>query len=668
MSVRWIAELRAGRSVLALVALLAAVTAGAAAAVPAEMDASDSATVSAVAGQALHTQRNVVLTRSVPAGDPTVEDGPALRAVGDASRSSLPPAVGALTTGTRITAVKEFALRLLDPPAGVTMPVHARPVAMVGYQNSVSFVAGAAPAAPGPPPTGFGQIGGVQGNPQPPVGSPGQPAGAPRPLPVWQVPVALSKSVADTLGLRVGDKVHAPVVLVPEAPVVELVVSGIFVPAGPADDPVWGFTPDALGAVHTRACDPPRNDCDSPVDVWMLDVVVADPSVVSVLGQASADTVVVTVEHVVDQDRLAHSDLSAVGAGMQDLQRFGTGATPKDPTGQPYPMQLWTGLPKLIAQAEADQRAGHALDALVLGGTVAGALAAFLLMLRMAVARRSAEIALCKARGASSWRLAARFAVQTGAVVAAAGAVGVAVALKTGPTPTARHASESWYGAVLATVVSVGIVLVLVRRHTDRVPSQRRERLGGEARARLAVRDAGLLLGAVGALAFLRSQGLDSASGGIDWVAVAAPALLAFSAGIITVRLVPPLLAGPAFAARARRAAVGFVATVLAVRRVRAVAAPLTGLAVVIAAGMFAAGYDAAVPQQVRNEALRTAGSAARITAGQLTSAPGAAVPAFAPEFTAAASRVRGVTGVATAWVGPGNMDPGACPTGRRWR
>ncbi|GAA1996038.1 hypothetical protein [Catenulispora subtropica] len=663
MSARWRAELRAGRSALALVALLAAATAGAAAAVPAETDASDAATVSTITGRALHTQRDLVLTAKsgLPDQTFTVEDGAALREIAATSRGSLPAVVGGLVTATRITVAKEMSLQVTDPPATVRLPVQARPVSVVGYESAVSFVEG---APPGPPAWMKSTAPGPTGSPQPGSSQPGSPG------PGWSVPVALSRSVADVLGLHTGAKVHAPVAgaggsaRASSASTLELVVSGVFDTGAPTDDQMWAFTPNLLRPLKTRACNPPAVDCKALSDVWMADVLVDDPSTVDLVAQFTGDPVVVTMEHIVDRARLARAGLPAVAAGLRDAQRFGKGATPADPSGVPYPMELSTGLPKLIAAAEEDQRAGHALDAVVLGGTVAGGLAAFLLMLRMTVTRRSAEIALCKARGAASWRLAVRFAVQTGAVVLGFGAVGVGIALALGPTP--RNAAEAWYGAVLETLVSVAIVLVLVGRHTDRLPSQRHERLGGEARARRAVRDGGLVAGAVGALAFLRSQGVDAAAGSIDWIAVAAPALLAVSAGVATVRLVPALLAGPAFAARAGRAAAGFVATVLAARRVRAVAAPLTGLAVVVAAGMFAAGYDAAVPQRVRIDAVHTVGAAARVTAQQAVPDPEAPAPAFDPGFVDAARKVPGVTAVAAAWVGPGTIDPGGDPGGRR--
>ena len=191
----------------------------------------------------------------------------------------------------------------------------------------------------------------------------------------------------------------------------------------------------------------------------------------------------------------------------------------------------------------------------------------------------------------------------------------------------------------------------------------RQEAVGDTARTRRIVRDIGLLLAAGGALAVYRSQGSASPDGSIDWIAVAAPALLAFAAGIAAVRLVPSLF-GPAVRLLARRrGVVGFVAAALSGRRVPVVAAPLAGLVVVVAAGMFAAGYDASVTQKVRDDTIRTVGAAARIDALPDRSLPPAQQPAsdstayqFADGFAAAAAKVPGVREVFTGRVEIGGI------------
>ncbi|MFD0638131.1 hypothetical protein ACFQ9X_47865 [Catenulispora yoronensis] len=140
-------------------------------------------------------------------------------------------------------------------------------------------------------------------------------------------------------------------------------------------------------------------------------------------------------------------------------------------------------------------------------------------------------------------------------------------------------------------------------------------------------------------------------------------------------RLVPALF-GPAVRLLGRRrGVVGFVAAALSGRRVRVVAAPLAGLVVVVAAGMFAAGYDAAAAQKVRDDTLRQVGAAARIDAAPDLTVSVADQPAKDPTayqladgFAAAAANLPGVRGVLTARVEPGGVarsPPKACSRGR---
>ena len=128
-------------------------------------------------------------------------------------------------------------------------------------------------------------------------------------------------------------------------------------------------------------------------------------------------------------------------------------------------------------------------------------------------------------------------------------------------------------------------------------------------------------------------------------------------------RLVPALF-GPAVKLLARRrSVVGFVAAALSGRRVRVVAAPLAGLVVVVAAGMFAAGYDASVTQKVRDDTIRTVGAAARIDALPDRSIPPVQQPTadptayqFSDDFAAAAAKVPGVHNVFTGRVEIGGI------------
>jgi putative ABC transport system permease protein len=273
----------------------------------------------------------------------------------------------------------------------------------------------------------------------------------------------------------------------------------------------------------------------------------------------------------------------------------------------------------------------------------------------MTVARGSKEVALSKARGASSGRLALRHAGQVAAVILLFGGLGALAGAAAG------HGSmldlATWRGVAAEALLGALVVGALVYRHTDRVVSQRQEVVGGtgwRAATGGIARDVGVLLAAAFATFVYRVSGTGDTVGSIDWLAVAAPPLLALAAGTAVVRLAPALLGPAAALARRGRGAVGFLGTTLARRRVRLVAAPLTGLVIVVAAGMFAAGFDASVVARVRADALRQTGADARVEfANDDVLATGAteANLALDPALPAAAARLRGVTGTATAWV-----------------
>ena len=419
-------------------------------------------------------------------------------------------------------------------------------------------------------------------------------------------------------------------------------IAGIFAPKTGvgADDPLWRIA-DKPDPQLTTVCLGGAKGCDQSVDVWESDVFVSRPEAIATISSSTRTGEYTTVyDYVVDPARLTPSALAAVGPAL-DQALLGVSNLKGN-------VQLKTGLKDLASSIRSTQSDSHQLAAVVLGALSAGASAALFLMLRLTVMRRAAYVTLCRARGASPVRLALRHATQAAVVVGAFAVLGAFGAVRAG-RGTLRDPA-AWSGVVLVTVVTFAVVGYLVVRAGDRVVSQRHEAVGETARTRRIVRDVGLLSVAGGALAIYRSQGSANPDGSIDWIAVAAPALLAFAAGIAAVRLVPALF-GPAVRVLARRrGAVGFMAAALSGRRVRVVAAPLAGLVVVVAAGMFAAGYDASVTQKVRDDSVRTVGGAARIDAEPDYKA------VFPDGFAAAAAKVPGVHSVFTARADAGGI------------
>ncbi|OLE28905.1 MAG: hypothetical protein AUG49_01070 [Catenulispora sp. 13_1_20CM_3_70_7] len=473
------------------------------------------------------------------------------------------------------------------------------------------------------------------------------------------VPIAVSRATADRWGLTVGSTVKLDTGGGPDSGLsLSAQVAGIYEAVagiGPAD-PLWHVA-DKPYAVPVPVCQHQSGkSCDSVINVWQSDVFVNNPGALALISAVTRVGEYSTVyDYVVDPARLDSAALPAVGSALEQAT-LGVSDLKGDVT-------LSTRLQELVASVRGVQSDSHTLSAVVLGALSAGALAALFLMLRLTVLRRAKDNALCKARGASPTRLALRQATQTSTIVLLGALAGAFLAVRTGHG-TLRD-PLAWSGAVLVTLLAFGVVGYGVLRQDDRVVTARHEALGESARTRRIVRDVGLLLAAGGALAVYRSQDSAKADGSIDWLAVAAPALAAFAAGIAAVRLVPVLL-GPAVRLLGRRrSAVGFVAAALSGRRVRVVAAPLAGMVVVASAGMFAAGYDASVTQKVRDDTIRVVGAAARIDALPDQSVPVARQPAMDPtayqladDFPAAAAKLPGVRTVLTGRVEVGGIAP----------
>ncbi|MEY9856532.1 putative ABC transport system permease protein [Catenulispora sp. GAS73] len=637
---RWWSEAARVRGVLALLAAFAAATAATGAAVPYQMSRSDRAVVEDAVGGASSQDRDITLVS--PSNDQY--SNAFMESVAAASKAAMPPQLSDLMTDTDISILSsgEFPVMGFKGPDGLF--VHLRGAALPGFAEHVRFVAGAAPTAA----TGVHDV---------------EAAGDPRHVTVTES-AAISQAAASALGLHVGSVLHTTAGNTSGREDITYTVSGVYVSDDPGDAVRWRYADHARGLGLGTICgveDPVLgyvNDpkCAQPQAVWRLDLLL--PSVTDVdamglipgIGQSST-----AIELVVDPSRVRVGDLAVLQDAVHRLVVGGQGLSLQDPGGHPFPLAAETRLDILAGHALTVERQARLLDSVVLGGVLAGALAAFFLMLRTVVTRRSAEIVLCKARGAAPGRLALRFATQSGLVVAVGAAAGVAIATAAGVA--AGGTVPAWPGAVLLTLAGFFSVLGRVAAHSDQPGSERREPTEADADARIPrlVRDIAVPLGAAAAVGVMRTRGAQSASGSVDWLAVAAPALLAFAAALVVVRAVPLLWSVPLALARRRRATVSFVAAALAGRRVRVLAAPLAGLVVAIAAATFAARLDSSVTQGVRDEALYAVGAGARVEAipdpSTIVLENGAAV-SLPAGFAAEAAAVPGAGQVLSAYVG----------------
>ena len=208
-----------------------------------------------------------------------------------------------------------------------------------------------------------------------------------------------------------------------------------------------------------------------------------------------------------------------------------------------------------------------------------------LLAARMVAARRSAEMAVRRARGASLAHLFWRgsFGAAVAGVPAAAVAWALAVLLVPGPGPTGWVAW--WPGIATLAVAMVGPGVAAAWQHR----LARRRRSGGRERARWRRRWATRVIfevtacaAAIGGIIVLRQQG-----GGGDLYTSAAPLLVAVPAVIVVLRLYQPLLRGLARASARRRGVIGFLGLTRAAQATATLALPAITLVLTLTMAAF---------------------------------------------------------------------------------
>ena len=208
-----------------------------------------------------------------------------------------------------------------------------------------------------------------------------------------------------------------------------------------------------------------------------------------------------------------------------------------------------------------------------------------LLAARMVAARRSAEMAVRRARGASLAHLFWRgsFGAAVAGVPAAALAWALAVLLVPGPGPTGWVAW--WPGIATLAVAVLGPGVAAAWQH--RLP--RRRRSVGRERARWRRRWATRVIfevtacaAAIGGIIVVRQHG-----GGGDLYTSAAPLLVAVPAVIVVLRLYQPLLRGLARASARRRGVIGFLGLTRAAQATATLALPAITLVLTLTMAAF---------------------------------------------------------------------------------
>ena len=469
--------------------------------------------------------------------------------------------------------------------------------------------------------------------------------------PVLQVVV--TKQTADQFDLRPGATLKVPGPLLPligKAPPITLVVSGIVAPTDPSSafwtsDPTIA-TPDLVQPLEKAP--------------FWLGEAIATPGE-SAAVQADFGSVGISVQWSFP---LAVSDLT--GQQAQPLSDALTGlsskALPLSGDVAPVSNEI-TASTGLVADLAPFLSAAQSADALLwllyVSLTVVG-LVALLLACRMVVLHSSTELALIRARGASSWQLGGAVGGAAALVCVPASVVAVVLAALAVPgagSPQSAGAVGAWWPVLSVLLVAVcGTALMAGWRNRlhsagsgRRATSSRGRRQRG-AWVRM-VAELSLIVAAVGGIIVFRKQGLQTGAG-VDLYSSAAPALIAIPAVVVVFRLYPLVLRWLLHAAARMSGAPAFLGLARAARTGLTPALPAFGLALALTVAAFGGMVRDAVTNAQVAASWQTVGADVTIMPSQV--APGFTIPAATARAIAAVPGVTHAAGVyKTTWSTP---------------
>jgi putative ABC transport system permease protein len=278
--------------------------------------------------------------------------------------------------------------------------------------------------------------------------------------------------------------------------------------------------------------------------------------------------------------------------------------------------------------------------------TVAG-LAVLLLAARMVAMRRSAEITVIRARGASLRQIAVGTGRDAALVCVPAAVIAAVLAILVVPGADSAQGAGSaggWWPAILVLAVAVlGPALIAAWQH--RLPRRRMavRRRRQRARTRLVI-EATLVAAAVAGIVAFRDQGAPAGSG-VNVFTSSAPVLVAIPAVIVVLRLYPLVLRGLLRASARTSRAPAFLGLARASRTALTPALPAFALVLALTVAAFAGMVRDAVINGEVAASWQTAGADATVT-------PSAAAVGFtiAPAAARAIAAVPGVGHAAGVW------------------
>jgi putative ABC transport system permease protein len=467
--------------------------------------------------------------------------------------------------------------------------------------------------------------------------------------PVLQV--VITSPTAVDFGLHVGWKVeiNGPEIFTPGAPGgITLDVTGIVAPRD-ASSSFWASYPELST---------PDMEISGAQNVWVGGVFVGP-------GELSAIQADFGVEDMALQWRFQIEAGSTAGQQAQPLYDALNQLSSQTPplTGDLAPARsALTASSALLQPLGAFLSSANAVDTLLwllyVSLAVAG-LITLLLAARMVAMRRSAELAVRRARGASLAQIATITAGGSAltCVPAAAVAAVVGVLLIPGTTP----AGGWWIPAALLIVAVCAPAAVAAWQ--QRLPRRATDKRRGQGGTRLVV-EVTACLAAIAAIIVFRQQGAASSGAGVNLFTSAAPALIAVPAVVVVLRVYPAVLRGLLRGSARRSGAASFVGLARASRTALTPALPAFALVLTLTVATFAGMLRDAVTRGDVAASWQSAGSDVTVMAASEPLVVQTASAVLTPAATRALAAVPGVTHAAQVLQAGWNTPDGQLVTG----
>jgi putative ABC transport system permease protein len=464
------------------------------------------------------------------------------------------------------------------------------------------------------------------------------------------LPVVVTQQTARQFRLHVGSSLSIPAttVVVPgESAGIRLTVVGIVAPTDPGSA-FWTADPTVAAPSLVRRFDGPS--------YWVAGVFAAADQAVAMQREFGIAGLNIQWTLPMSLGSLTGDQAQPLDAALQRLATQSPRFTgPMAPASNALavmsgPVQALTAFG--TSASEVDVLLWLLYASLAVTGAVVLLLAA-----RMLALRRSAELRLRRARGASLGQVAAATArgASIAAIPAAAFAVVAAVLAVPGQAPPG-----GWWPALITLAVSIGAPAAFAARQhrlgdlsrrghgaTVRAQRGRRRRRAG---TRLVI-EATACAAAIAGIVVLREQGPPT-GGGIDLYTSAAPVLVAIPVVIVVLRGYPLVLHLLLKGSARGRGAASFIGLARAARVARAASLPAFALVLAVTVAAFSGMVRDAVTRGEVNASWQAAGADATV------SGAGPATISISPAAQRALAAVPGVTRSAVAaesdWSAPG--------------